>query len=595
LVTKPIEPLSALDLNKLMPASLTEPLEKEQAKLVESFPIGEVMSEQSTLTKKFTCPEPISLEKAALLRVDHSVDRAQGVKNLAAVEASLFLLSANRLRVNTVLSAQLVAKKIPHVLQALGVAALEDATPSYTLPPHGIIKGPAQSLKTEVTAIMLERGKLLEKKLAHFGVKGCVIAIKPGPIITLFEYQPDINTKLSKITALEDDLSMALQAMSIRIIAPIPGRNAVGFEIANQTRESVYASHLFESKLFGHTKANLPIVIGVDILGKPIIEDLVGMPHLLVGGTTGSGKSVGVNVMLTSLLLTKTPDELRLVLVDPKRLEFTPYADVPHLLFPIVTDPLKAAQVLKWVVHEMEQRYIKMAEAGVRNVLDYAAHREMKLQQGDASCDRMPFIAVVIDELADLMMVAGKEVEFYIVRLAQMARAAGIHMIVATQRPSVDVVTGIIKVNFPSRIAFRVSSKVDSRTILDQSGAEKLLGKGDLLFMHASAPTLQRVHGAYLAEKEIERVTSHARRERKVVYLSPALVDTVNRDQADQEEDELYQQVLAFIKTVDDISISSLQRQYRIGFNRSARMIDQLEQDGFLAPAQGSKPRKILH
>lgn len=594
-MTKRVERFPPFDLNKLVPVSLSEPLDKEQVKPAESIPVHEVVSQAATVTQDFTFPEAISLEQAAALRTHPVVDCVQGVKDVAAVEVSFLSLSTHRLRVNTVLSTQLVAKKIPQVLQALGAAALEDAMPTYTLPPHGIIQGPAQNLKTEVTAVMLERGKLLEEKLAHFGVKGCVIGIKPGPIITLFEYQPDINTKLSKITALEDDLSMALQAMSIRIIAPIPGRNAVGFEIANQTRESVFAAHLFQGELFGQTKANLPIVIGVDILGKPIIEDLVGMPHLLVGGTTGSGKSVGVNVMLTSLLLTKTPDELRLVLVDPKRLEFTPYADVPHLLFPIVTDPLKAAQVLKWVVHEMEQRYIKMAEAGVRNVLDYAAHRETKLQQGDASCDRMPFIAVVIDELADLMMVAGKEVEFYIVRLAQMARAAGIHMIVATQRPSVDVVTGIIKVNFPSRIAFRVSSKVDSRTILDQSGAEKLLGKGDLLFMHASAPTLQRIHGAYLAEKEIERVTSHARRERKVVYLSPAVVDTVNRDQADQEDDELYEQVLAFVKTVDDISISSLQRQYRIGFNRSARMIDQLEQDGLLAPAQGSKPRKVLH
>jgi DNA segregation ATPase FtsK/SpoIIIE, S-DNA-T family len=518
--------------------------------------------------------EPISLAMAQKIRIDKE--------------------SCFRFCVNTVLGSQLVCEGLAEVNAAIGLE-IAPAAPTYVLPPHDLIQVPTQTLQTTVTSAMIERGKLLEQKLAHFGVKGMVTAIKPGPIITLFEYQPDINTKLSKITSLEDDLAMALQAMSIRIIAPIPGKNAVGFEIANQTREPVFAAHIFHSDLFRQSTAALPIVLGVDILGKPMVEDLVSMPHLLVGGTTGSGKSVGVNVMLTSLLLKKTPDELRLVLVDPKRLEFTPYADVPHLLFPIVTNPLKAAQVLKWVVHEMEQRYIKMAEAGVRNVLDYVAQVKNKPQPDAGPLDSMPFIVVIIDELADLMMVAGKEVELHIVRLAQMARAAGIHMIVATQRPSVDVVTGIIKVNFPSRMAFRVSSKVDSRTILDQSGAEKLLGKGDLLFMNASSPNLQRIHGAYLSEKEIERVTAHARKERKVSYLSPALVESISRgDAANQEEDALYEEILSFVKNVDEISISSLQRQYRIGFNRSARIIEQLEQDGLLAPAQGSKPRKVL-
>lgn len=495
----------------------------------------------------------------------------------------------NRLLVNTVLSPALVCEGLLRVYAEFGHVE-EVIVKPYALPPRGIIQSAAQQLQQTVSASMVERGKLLEQKLAHFGVKGTVLAIKPGPIITLYEYQPDIDTKLSKITALEDDLAMALQAVSIRIIAPIPGRNAVGFEISNQVRESVFAAHIFNSDVFMQAKAQLPIVLGVDTSGKPLVEDLVAMPHLLVGGTTGSGKSVGVNVMLTSLLLTRTPDELRLVLIDPKRLEFTPYADIPHLLFPIVTNPLKASQVLKWVVHEMEQRYIKMAQAGVRNIIDYPA----AAVQAGLPNEPMPFIAVVIDELADLMMVAGKEVELYIVRLAQMARAAGIHMIVATQRPSVDVVTGIIKVNFPSRVAFRVSSKVDSRTILDQSGAEKLLGRGDLLFMHAASPTLQRVHGAYLSEKEIERVTAHARRERKVAYLSPAVIDSVHKDSSNEEADELYRDVLEFIRNVDEISISSLQRQYRIGFNRSARIIDQLEQEGLLAPAQGSKPRKVL-
>lgn len=440
-----------------------------------------------------------------------------------------------------------------------------------------------------------ERGNKLVSTLTHFGIKGAIVAVHPGPVITMYEYKPEANNKISKITALEDDLAMALQAMSIRIIAPIPGRDVIGFEIANSTRTTVHFGEVVTSQTFAQANGLLPFIIGVDVVGQPVVEDLTSMPHLLVSGTTGSGKSVGLNVLLMSLLCKKTPDEVRLILVDPKRLEFTPYADIPHLLFPIVTSPLRAVQVLKWVVQEMEQRYEQMAHSGVRNITEYQSLVQSKATDNTGNAYQpMPFIVVMIDELADLMMVAGKEVETSIIRIAQMARAAGIHLILATQRPSVDVVTGIIKVNFPSRMAFRVSSKVDSRTILDQQGAEKLLGKGDLLFMHAASPNLKRVHGPYVTDKEVALLATHLKRQRTVEYLNLNEALDVQRTTHDEAEDELYKEVLQWLKTTEEVSISSLQRHYRIGFNRSARIIEKLEFDGIIAPAQGSKPRKVL-
>lgn len=428
----------------------------------------------------------------------------------------------------------------------------------------------------------VEQGKKLEEKLQHFGVKGSVSRIKPGPLITMFEYQPEIDSKISKITSLEDDLAMALSAMSIRTIAPIPGKNAVGFEIANRTRQDVVFADIIRSRVFSQYKGRLPLVLGVDVVGNPMVENLASMPHLLIGGTTGSGKSVGLNAMITSLLCRCRPEDMRLILIDPKRLEFAPYADIPHLLFPIVTNPVKATSVLKWVVQEMEERYERMAQSGARNLHEY-----------QRTGKKMPYIVVVIDELADLMIVAGKDVEMHIVRIAQMARAAGIHMIVATQRPSVDVVTGLIKVNFPSRVSYRVSSKVDSRTILDQQGAEKLLGRGDMLFKSSSSPHLTRVHGSYISNQAIEKLSSFLREQQSAQYLD---LQEILKVESEKEElaEELYPEVIEFLKTVDEVSISMLQREYRIGFNRSARIIQKLESDGYIAPAQGSKPRKVI-
>jgi DNA segregation ATPase FtsK/SpoIIIE-like protein len=485
-----------------------------------------------------------------------------------------------------------------HLCAALGSVQALDQHERFILPDaHAFTAKPKSVDVGHEQDMYAARGKMLEEKLARFGLNGQVTAITPGPVITLFEYKPDIDSKISKIIALEDDLAMVLTALSIRIIAPIPGKNVVGFEISNQARQDIFISQALCTPSFEEFAGYLPLVLGVDVTGNPVMLDLVSMPHVLVAGATGSGKSVGMNAMLVSLLCKRTPDELKLVLIDPKRLEFTPYTDIPHLLFPIVTQPHKAAGVLKWLVSEMEERYQRMAAAGVRSVVEYQKlAKEGKRDKDGNKFEPMPFIVVMIDELADLMMVAARDVETQIIRLAQMARAAGIHLIVATQRPSVDVVTGLIKVNFPSRISFRVSSKVDSRTILDASGAEKLLGRGDLLFMNAASPDLRRVHGAFVSDQEIERLAHYLRAQAAPQYLD--LNEELSRcttGSSDEQEDELYDSVITFLKSVNEISISMLQRQYRIGFNRSARIIEKLELDGLIAPAQGSKPRKVLH
>lgn len=462
---------------------------------------------------------------------------------------------------------------------------------TYQLPALDIFIGVQDEKDDEkLMQALQERAAILEEKLERFGVSGTVQSIKRGPVVTLFEYQPDIDSKISKIIALEDDLAMALQALSIRILAPIPGRSVVGFEVANKERKSVMFADIAHSKIFASTHDALPLVLGKDTIGNEVVVDLAKMPHLLIAGSTGSGKSVALNVMLVSLLCKKTPDDLRMVLIDPKRLEFASYADIPHLLFPIVTDPRKVTPILKWVVKQMEERYERMSRCGVRNVQDYNER-----MQHHPEYEKMPYIVVVIDELADLMMTSGREVEDLITRIAQMARAAGIHLIVATQRPSVDVITGLIKVNFPSRISFRVTSKIDSRTILDVVGADKLLGRGDMLFLGSSDATLRRIHGAYVSDKEIEDLVAHVRAERPVEYLDlQELVAQHEESGLSDADDELLEQVIAFLDEVDEVSISLIQRRFRIGYNRSARIIDLLESRGMITPPDGGKTRKVI-
>ncbi len=428
-----------------------------------------------------------------------------------------------------------------------------------------------------------QRAATLEHKLERFGIKGKVVSITQGPVVTLFEYQPSIDTKISTIVAREDDLALALQALSLRIIAPIPGRSVIGFEVAHAKRRAVLFCHLLKSSAFSSFSGLLPLVLGKDTLGNDVVIDLATMPHLLVAGSTGSGKSVGLHTMIMSLLCSKTPDEIKFILIDPKRLEFAAYADLPHLLFPIVTDPARATAVLKWAVATMEDRYATMAEAGVRNAAEYNSRLDPSNEA------YFPAIVIIIDELADLMMTAGKDVETLIARLAQMARAAGIHLIVATQRPSVDVITGLIKVNFPSRIAYKVTSKVDSRTILDGMGAEKLLGKGDMLFLDTKG-MLTRVHGAYVTDTEISLTVNYIKAQRAAAYTE---LISLKNDDPGEDSDELFQDVIEYLKSKDEISISLVQRVFRIGYNRSARIIDQLESSGYILPSDGAKMRKV--
>jgi DNA segregation ATPase FtsK/SpoIIIE-like protein len=436
-----------------------------------------------------------------------------------------------------------------------------------------------------------EQALILERKLEQFGVQGKVVAMHPGPVVTMFEYAPESHIKLSKIVALEDDLAMALQAVSIRIIAPIPGTPVVGFEVANKARHAVPFVDILQSKDFTNAKAKLPLILGKDPLGNHVIVDLASMPHMLIAGSTGSGKSVALNAMLVSLLCKYSPDDLKLIIIDPKRLEFAAYHDIAHLLFPVVTDPRRALPVLKWVVSTMEERYETMAMFGVRNIGDYHALSK------PVDAPVMPLIVVIIDELADLMMTTGKDVEDVIARIAQMARAAGIHMIVATQRPSVDVITGLIKVNFTARVSFKVTSKIDSRTILDEAGAEKLLGRGDMLFMHSSDPYIRRVHGAYITDEEIEFVVQEIKKQRVVQYLD--IQELLQHDQQKDDilfdgDDGLYQDILSFVQGCDEISISLLQRHFRIGYNRSARIMTKLESDGIILPSDGGKMRRVV-
>ncbi len=465
------------------------------------------------------------------------------------------------------------------------VADVETNVPTYTVPPASLFisRDHQASVPALIEKEMYGKVALLEEKLSCFGVKGTVVNVTVGPVVALFEYKPDIETKISKIVALEDDLALALQAHSIRTIAPIPGKAVVGFEIAHDSRQPVHLADIIHSPYFQQNSAHLPIVLGHDCIGQQVVADLARMPHLLVAGSTGSGKSVGLNTMLVSLLCAKSPDQMRLVLIDPKRLEFGVYADIPHLLFPIVNSSAQVVPVLRWVVAHMEERYAVMASTGARSISDY--------NDLVAAEQKYPFIVVVIDELADIMMTVGKDAEDLIARIAQMARAAGIHLLVATQRPSVDVITGLIKVNFPSRISFRVTSRIDSRTILDVGGAEKLLGKGDMLFLDAASSSIRRVHGAFVSDAQIATVVEHIKAQGEPQYVE---FNQVVSSEDSGIDEQLMADVIAFINTVDEISISLLQRVFRIGYNRSARIVQELETRGLLLPQGSGKMRRVV-
>ena len=435
-----------------------------------------------------------------------------------------------------------------------------------------------------------ELSKFLENTLLDFGIMGKIKKVSPGPVVTLYEFEPAAGIKTSKIVNLTDDIARSTSSISTRI-APVPGKNTIGIEIPNKEIDPVNYKEIIESKEFANPNINIPITLGKTIAGHPIVGDLVSMPHLLIAGTTGSGKSVCINTLILSILYKHTPDTCKLILIDPKMLELSVYQGIPHLLSPVITEPKKATSALKWTVKEMETRYRKMTEDGVRNISGF---NEKAQKEGKKV---MPYIIVVVDEMADLMMVSGKQVENYIQRLAQMARAAGIHIIMATQRPSVDVITGTIKANFPTRISFQVTSKIDSRTILGEQGAEQLLGKGDMLFM-SSASRMIRIHGPFVSDSEIEKVSTFLRSQGSPTYIDDITKVEDNDNMLDNgsnssDKDELFEQAVALIKGEGKASTSFLQRKLQIGYNRAARIIDQMEEAKIISPANHTGKREI--
>ena len=473
---------------------------------------------------------------------------------------------------------------------------------TYALPPLALLDAPRSERKIDERQLM-EGARLLEEKCREFAVEGSVVQIHPGPVVTTYEFKPDAGVKYSKITGLADDLCLAMRAESV-LIDRIPGKSTVGIQIPNPNREQISMRELLESDSYTRSASKLTLALGKTIHGEPFVSDLATMPHLLIAGSTGTGKSVSVNAMLSSILFRATPDDVRLIMVDPKRLELGMYEEIPHLLTPVVVDPKLAANALRWAVREMEERYKTLAAVGVRNIEQFnrnvkAMQAENKGQALDSHGNEvkpLPYIVVLIDELADLMMVAGNEVEESICRLAQMARAVGIHLILATQRPSVDVITGLIKANLPARISFRVSSKIDSRTILDSNGAEQLLGKGDMLYLPPASSRHLRLHGPYISEQESARLASFLRKQGKPTYDTTITEDDkkTSGPDADFEKDDLYDEAARIIVSSGQASISYLQRRLRIGFSRAARLVDMMEADGLVSAAVGGKAREVL-
>ncbi|VFU07360.1 DNA-binding membrane protein required for chromosome resolution and partitioning (fragment) [Methylocella tundrae] len=497
----------------------------------------------------------------------------------------------------------------------------------YVLPPLNMLAEPKKLVSNQVSEDALgQNARLLEGVLEDFGVKGEIINVRPGPVVTLYELEPAPGIKSSRVIGLADDIARSMSAISARV-AVVQGRNAIGIELPNQRRETVFLRELLGSEDFEKSKHRLAIALGKTIGGEPIIVDLARMPHLLVAGTTGSGKSVAINTMILSLLYRLRPEECRLIMVDPKMLELSVYDGIPHLLTPVVTDPKKAVVALKWAVREMEDRYKKMSKLGVRNiegfnarVVEASAKGETLMRTVQTGYDRetgeaiyehepmdlspLPFIVVIVDEMADLMMVAGKDIEGAIQRLAQMARAAGIHLIMATQRPSVDVITGTIKANFPTRISFQVTSKIDSRTILGEQGAEQLLGQGDMLYM-AGGGRISRVHGPFVADGEVEKVVAHLKSQGQPEYLEAITSEDDVADAEDgggaspgsmdaEESGDLYDRAVAIVLRDRKCSTSYIQRRLSVGYNKAASLVERMEQEGVVGAPNHSGKRAIL-
>lgn len=489
----------------------------------------------------------------------------------------------------------------------------------YTPPPLSLLDTPRHAVVRVDEEALRKSSEILEAKLANFGIEGKVVAVRPGPVITTFEIEPAPGIKVNRIVTLQDDLAMALRALSVRILAPVPGKAVVGIEVANTKREQVYLKEIVENDGYAQSASSLTLALGKDSAGNPVVADLARMPHLLLAGATGTGKSVSLNAMIMSILCKSSPRDVRFVMIDLKMLELSLYDDLPHLLVPVVTDAKKAVVVLKNLVEQMDQRYRVLKEKGVRSVDAY--NRLIALEDGasepgvielkdvvdeapvavplstEVRHEHLPKVVVIIDELADLMMTAGRNVEEPITRLAQKARAAGLHLILATQRPSVDVITGLIKANFPARISFQVTARVDSRTILDCIGAERLLGGGDMLYLPPGTARVQRLHGAFVSEAEIRKVTNWAKQQAKPQYAMDLLEggdDEPGIGDEDEYDDEMYDQAVRLVTQSRQASISWVQRRLRVGYNRAARMIERMEREGVVSTSENGRPREVL-
>ena len=495
----------------------------------------------------------------------------------------------------------------------------------YSLPPLNLLaRQPTRSVTSDISDEALEQNaRMLESVLDDFGVRGQVIRVRPGPVVTLYELEPAAGIKSSRVIGLADDIARSMSAVSARV-AVVPGRNVIGIELPNSQRETVFLRELLAAPEYENTSSKLALALGKNIGGEPVVADLATMPHLLIAGTTGSGKSVGINTMILSLLYRLSPSQCKMILIDPKMLELSVYDGIPHLLAPVVTDPKKAVVALKWVVREMEDRYSKMSKLGVRNISGFNQRIKQAVEddevltrtvqtgydketgkpvyeQEELTLEPMPFIVVVVDEMADLMMVAGKDIEGAVQRLAQMARAAGIHLITATQRPSVDVITGTIKANFPTRISFQVTSKIDSRTILGEQGSEQLLGQGDMLYM-AGGGRIRRVHGPFVSDQEVEKIVGYLKKQGAPDYLEDVTYEPEGEDgdpfglagQGIGQGDELYEQAVAIVARDGKASTSYIQRRLQIGYNRAARIVERMEDDGIISPANHAGKREVL-
>lgn len=455
----------------------------------------------------------------------------------------------------------------------------------YKLPSVDLLNKPPKTKNTEDLSALELIAKSLEARLKDFGVEGKVVEVSPGPVITMYEFKPAPGVKINKVANLSDDLALALGCGSLRVIAPIPGKSVIGIEVPNKIRDNVYIRELIDSNIFRNSDKKIPIAVGKDTIGNPYMTDLAKMPHLLVAGSTGSGKSVFINSLICSILYKFSPQEVRMIMVDPKMLELSIYEGIPHLLHPVVTEAGKASQALKWAVREMMSRYAMLSEKGAKSISSYNATAD----------EQLPYIVIIVDELADLMMVSSKDVESSLTRLAQMARAAGIHLVLATQRPSVDVITGLIKANFPARIAFKVASKIDSRTILDTMGADKLIGNGDMLFLPPGSPNMERLHGAFVSDEEVGKIVDFVKSQGAPNYKQEIVLDDKPDVGIDgDEEDELYDEAVRIVQETRKASISYIQRRLKVGYNRAARIVELMEKNGVVSNELGSGRREVL-